>query len=386
MEMLPEPLEPVSLITINDDCKELIFEYLELEDLISIGDTSKQLYTSVCQTFRRKLHGNGKIQFGLPCSDAYVFNLKPLDDCIHLFFMLIFYNRFTKEYIYPNPVIEPDICVTNGVIALKIVRLFGHLIMNLHLDYQLFYVRKGDPHSDVKFCKFIDYYLSEFCSESLHEISLQGSFRTAKHYCFEDAHKPFVNVKKVHTERCAFGEKLPFNKVFPNLRTLKLGYNTWTHPSAIRMNFNSLENLWFYDKNYNIAQMDFKEEDIEEMLRLNPQIQNAVLLLDNSYNVWHRHSLSYSYSSDFDARLQKHYPNIHISLPRFGYHNIFSYDAFFFETDSFSSEYGRKKFTDMPEGFPIKISDKYKNSLEKLCESYWKMDSSFPYPSERKSS
>lgn len=87
MEMLPEPLEPLSLITINDDCKEFIFEYLDLEDLINIGDTSKQLYTSVCRIFRKKLGRHGKIEFGLPCNDAYVFDSKPSYNFMHLFFM-----------------------------------------------------------------------------------------------------------------------------------------------------------------------------------------------------------------------------------------------------------------------------------------------------------
>lgn len=66
-EMLPEPL---SLVTINDDCKELIFEYLELRDLVNIAETSKQLNTAVCSVFKRK-YGTKKICYGRPYENRY---------------------------------------------------------------------------------------------------------------------------------------------------------------------------------------------------------------------------------------------------------------------------------------------------------------------------
>lgn len=73
MEILAESREPLDLTTINNDCKEFIFEYLEFEDLLNIADASKELYESACRTFKRKLRRNGRIEIGLPCDDAYVF-------------------------------------------------------------------------------------------------------------------------------------------------------------------------------------------------------------------------------------------------------------------------------------------------------------------------
>lgn len=49
----------INLITINDDCKMHIFEYLEVEDLINIAETSKQLYSIACLVFQQK-YGNNK--------------------------------------------------------------------------------------------------------------------------------------------------------------------------------------------------------------------------------------------------------------------------------------------------------------------------------------
>lgn len=64
---MPEPLD---LTTIINDCKELIFDYLDWNDLISIADTSKALYTSACRVFNRKYGNNARIDFGLPRDDA----------------------------------------------------------------------------------------------------------------------------------------------------------------------------------------------------------------------------------------------------------------------------------------------------------------------------
>lgn len=65
--MSSETDESLNLITINEDCKELIFRHLEWIDLINVADTSKQLYASVCRIFNRKYGGsNSRIDFGLP--------------------------------------------------------------------------------------------------------------------------------------------------------------------------------------------------------------------------------------------------------------------------------------------------------------------------------
>lgn len=62
LDILPEDQVPLKLTTINNDCKELIFDYLEWQDLINIADSSKQLYIAACGVFKRK-YGNSKIDF-----------------------------------------------------------------------------------------------------------------------------------------------------------------------------------------------------------------------------------------------------------------------------------------------------------------------------------
>lgn len=71
-EILSIESEPLTLVTINNDGKELIFEYLEVKDLVNIAETSKQLKTAVCAVFRRK-YGNKIITYGWHHNNRFVF-------------------------------------------------------------------------------------------------------------------------------------------------------------------------------------------------------------------------------------------------------------------------------------------------------------------------
>lgn len=39
---------------LNTDCMEMIFEHLEINDLLNVADSSKQFHTAVCQVYKRK--------------------------------------------------------------------------------------------------------------------------------------------------------------------------------------------------------------------------------------------------------------------------------------------------------------------------------------------
>lgn len=55
-----ETSEPLNLTEINDDCKILIFKHLEWKDLISVAETSKQLYKAACEVYKQKF-GKGRL-------------------------------------------------------------------------------------------------------------------------------------------------------------------------------------------------------------------------------------------------------------------------------------------------------------------------------------
>lgn len=51
---LTEVIQPTKLTDINDDCKILIFEYLDWLDLINVAETTKQLHSAAHDVFQRK--------------------------------------------------------------------------------------------------------------------------------------------------------------------------------------------------------------------------------------------------------------------------------------------------------------------------------------------
>lgn len=55
--------ETVSLASLNTDCLEFLFKFLELNDMLNIADCSKQFTTAVCLAFRWK-YGNERVSIG----------------------------------------------------------------------------------------------------------------------------------------------------------------------------------------------------------------------------------------------------------------------------------------------------------------------------------
>lgn len=54
----PKPIEHIpgsmNITNLNNDCMSYIFEYLELNDLLNIADSSKVFYVALCRVFKRK--------------------------------------------------------------------------------------------------------------------------------------------------------------------------------------------------------------------------------------------------------------------------------------------------------------------------------------------
>lgn len=195
-------------------------------------------------------------------------------------------------------------------------------------------------------CKLIEQYLAEYCSESLDQLSLSNA--KSNHFIFEDTEKQFENLKTLHIERCTFGMNLSFNKNFPNLQTLKLDFNRYYHTSAIRAHFPMLKHLFFFDEVFEFYPQKFQEEDIEELLKLNPQLDTA------SFYFY------YKYSEDFISRIKDYCPKLQIvdrgNLDRFW--------------PLLSNPYSGTKFIWGKETYPPNISDEYKNALETIHETY----------------
>lgn len=65
--------QPLTLTSIGDDIKILIFEFLEWSDLISLAETSKTLYVAACDVYKRK-YSKGRLTLETPY-DGYISNI-----------------------------------------------------------------------------------------------------------------------------------------------------------------------------------------------------------------------------------------------------------------------------------------------------------------------
>lgn len=253
--------------------------------------------------------------------------------------MLLFELRFSMEM--PQQLSEPDICVPDPLMTFKILRNFGHLIPNLHISFSLFHVldKKFKPFPN----KYIESYLSEYCSETLVQLSLEMS----EFDIFEDTQKPFNHLKTLHIEKCSFRNRsLTINRLFPNLQTLKFGCNYFYNTTAIKAHFPSLKYLWIYENDYY-----FTGEKFQEILKLNPQLENTVICLIREY------------SQDFHTHIKKHYKNIQIYDGFITLPFPFSYYEFILK-----SQY--REFRCKNEIYPAHISDKYIYALGMFYEKY----------------
>lgn len=80
---------------------------------------------------------------------------------------------------------KPKIYITNPVTILRLLRNFGHMLKHIYINFDFF---------DAKFCAEIEWYLAEYCSESLSRLSLRCN---SSKILFEHLHKPLANVRTV---------------------------------------------------------------------------------------------------------------------------------------------------------------------------------------------
>lgn len=61
-------IETTTITNLNTDCMEIIFEHLELNELINIADSNKRFYSAACQVYRRKFRNQFPIFSPNECS------------------------------------------------------------------------------------------------------------------------------------------------------------------------------------------------------------------------------------------------------------------------------------------------------------------------------
>lgn len=150
--------------------------------------------------------------------------------------------------------------------ALKFLRIFGHLIVNLHLDLKLFLKLKPK--------RIGIQYLIEYGSNSIIELSLHFLFDFPQ---FFDLMHPFTKVLILRMEWCSTKNESHIRTIFPNIQCLKLGIHLFNHDSTMNFCLPALKEFSF-DLNQELeckgwpifySQINL----IVDFIRLNPQIE-----------------------------------------------------------------------------------------------------------------
>ncbi|XP_055326295.1 uncharacterized protein LOC129580125, partial [Sitodiplosis mosellana] len=143
-----EPVESASdipiltkITSLTTDCMESIFENLDMYDLINVVDSNKQFYAAAFHVFRRKY----KDTYFILGSDI---SLSKRDYAAG-------FRSFSRD---------PKIIITNPSVALKFLRNFGCIFEELTISFSFFH---------VNICTQIEYYLAEFCANTLKRLSLE---------------------------------------------------------------------------------------------------------------------------------------------------------------------------------------------------------------------
>lgn len=132
--------------------------------------------------------------------------------------------------------------------------------------------------------------------------------------------------------------------------------NRYPYTSAIRVHLPAVKYLWFYDRILE-ACYKFDEKDIEELFKLNPQLENPVVHFGDYYN---------EYSSEFISHIKEYCPNLQPQYSVYSWvFNLFCYETFVLHHFS-EPIYERDKNEIHPED----TSEEYMNALENLYELY----------------
>lgn len=191
----------ITILNVNNDCLEKVFDLLSLEDLLNLADSNTYLRSSVLPVLRRKLK----------------FEVKVVEIDIS--------SNFVHSTIF-----DDVIAIRKPLAAFKTLRLFGQEIKYLSMD---------NAH---RFCNKLSWkikdYVCEYCSDSL--VSLEVVIGPDV-----KATKPFTKLETLSITRTAMCIS-NFNESFPVLRRLILNQYrarpSWV-PIMTATKFNQLEEL-----------------------------------------------------------------------------------------------------------------------------------------------
>lgn len=225
----PMKRNTMNISDLNIDCLEEIFEWLSLNDLLSVADTSIRFRRVSGLVLNRKygehvsVH-NANIQIGL-------------------------LNYFD----------EADIKGIRS--SLRFLRCFGHLISELDIRFD---------NTVQSHCNALFHYMNKYCAQNLIRFSILGS----QQITIDMISKPFPNVKNIIISQCTLGRKLTnFNKWFPQMQHLELSDNIILDTKCIEKHFSHLKHF-IYRNTWNTSLQRFNEQNLKKFIYSNGQLRN----------------------------------------------------------------------------------------------------------------
>lgn len=189
---------------LNDDCLELIFMRLNVQDFFNVAASNTRLNRSAGLVYRR-WHKKKTIILET--------NVNKTDSIIDIGLNVLLINGLKQ--------------------CLWFLRSFGPYITNIGL--------KCNDSTNKKIA-LLTHYLNEYCAESLMNITFQKTPRMLS----ENMRKPYQNVNHIYINESQLIQQLPqFNEWFPNLRRLELVNNTFDMKYA-DVHFPCLEEFRFF--------------------------------------------------------------------------------------------------------------------------------------------
>lgn len=245
------PTLSTKLTDVNNDCLELVFEYLDVHDLINVAESSKCLRTAAIIVFGR----NHKAKtLDITFDD---FGLK------RTYWPMLYRQIHAKgssiKAVMPGPV-------------LKLLRIFGCLIQRINMV-------AGCRSRCAQVHKRIYGYINKYCSNTLKTITLWHEMEIGA----AGKKKPLKGVEEVNLTMSEL-ELIDYRKFFPNVRRFCLTYAKFADRKRFVAKYSRLEDFEI-DYCYE-GKLLLGKNDVKQIIRLNPGLRGFGLTLDCEPYIW----------------------------------------------------------------------------------------------------
>lgn len=252
----------------------LIFEELDLYSLLNAAHTNQQLSFFAADTFRRKFGDKTVVIGSLTCPDHYYDDSDDDSSLEGIGFEIlskvfnIFDWKSPEATIIPEMVYGDIIEVKDVELSLKLLKIFGIAIRKLRIYYR--YLNSNQS-------MVVSQFINQFCAESLvhFEVShCNGNTLNRMTRPFEKLESAYFAHQLDKMESSQFS----FDKLFPNLRRLSLGFVKDLNERYIDCH---LPNLKHFHLHMGFGETSQKsrtlEKKFERFIRKNPQIESIFL-------------------------------------------------------------------------------------------------------------